>query len=87
VPPSPKDHFVSELGEGWARVLSTQLPAATANALRQSTLYSALRPVSGSWGSGRVLDTDLLTILITKRGRVFVGAVDPDVLYSYAGAK
>ena len=45
---------------------------------------NALTPVSGPWGSGRLLDSKLLSILITNDGRVFAGAVDPSALYAAA---
>ena len=40
--------------------------------------------MSGSWGSGRLLRTSLLSILVTSTGRVLIGAVTPDVLYQAA---
>ena len=40
--------------------------------------------VHGAWGSGRLLHTSLLSILITNDGRVLVGAVTPSVLYADA---
>jgi outer membrane lipoprotein-sorting protein len=45
---------------------------------------NALTPVSGTWGSGRLLDSKLLSILVTNDGRVFAGAVDPSALYAAA---
>ena len=53
--------------------------AAVMNAL----LKSATR-VSGAWGSGRLLRTSLVSALITDNGRMFVGAVQPSVLYAAA---
>ncbi len=47
-------------------------------------LRGAAQPVRGSWGSGRLLRTSLLSILITSDGRVLIGAVTPDVLYRAA---
>ena len=41
--------------------------------------------MSGAWGSGRLLQTSLVSVLITDSGRVFVGAVQPSVLYAAAG--
>lgn len=38
-------------------------------------------PVSGSWGSGTLLHTSLVNILTTG-GEVYIGAVQPSVLYS-----
>jgi hypothetical protein len=44
----------------------------------------ATRPVHGTWGSGRLLRTTLLTVLITSKGQVLAGAVTPSVLYADA---
>jgi hypothetical protein len=40
--------------------------------------------VSGTWGSGRLVKTSLLSMLITSNGHVLIGAVAPSVLYSAA---
>ena len=48
-----------------------------------AVLHSATQ-VAGSWGSGRLLRTPLISILVTSNGRVFFGAVRPDVLYQAA---
>ncbi len=50
-----------------------------------SALLRSATPVSGSWGSGRLVQTSLLSMLITNNGRVLVGAVTPSVLYAAAG--
>jgi outer membrane lipoprotein-sorting protein len=47
-------------------------------------LLKSATPVSGSWGSGRLVKTSLISVLMTNNGRVFVGAVTPQVLYSAA---
>jgi outer membrane lipoprotein-sorting protein len=47
-------------------------------------LLSAARPVHGSWGSGRLLRTSLISVLVTGSGQVLVGAVQPAVLYADA---
>jgi len=46
-------------------------------------LHSAT-PVHGAWGSGRLLRTSLMSLLITSNGQVLVGAVTPSVLYADA---
>jgi hypothetical protein len=46
----------------------------------QAFLQSAT-PVSGPWGSGRLMQTSLISMLVTSNGRVLIGAVTPDVLY------
>ncbi len=38
----------------------------------------------GAWGSGRLLRTGLVSVLITDSGHVLIGAVTPQVLYSAA---
>jgi outer membrane lipoprotein-sorting protein len=40
--------------------------------------------VSGPWGSGRLLRTSLLSVLVTSKGRILIGAVTPEVLYQAA---
>jgi len=52
-------------------------------AVLNALLNSATR-VSGSWGSGRLLQTSLVSVLITDNGRMFAGAVQPSVLYAAA---
>ena len=49
-----------------------------------SALVKSATPVSGSWGSGRLIKTSVISLLITNNGRVLVGAVTPQVLYSAA---
>jgi outer membrane lipoprotein-sorting protein len=53
---------------------------ALAGSLLAGLLNSAPR-VSGSWGSGRLIRTSLLSVLVTSTGRVLIGAVTPAVLY------
>jgi outer membrane lipoprotein-sorting protein len=57
-------------------------PAESARAFQ--ALQGAAKPVSGSWGTGRLLRTPLFSALFTSDGRVLVGAVTQDVLYSAA---
>jgi outer membrane lipoprotein-sorting protein len=49
-----------------------------------NALVKSATRVSGSWGSGRLIKTSLISVLITDNGRVLVGAVTPQVLYSAA---
>jgi outer membrane lipoprotein-sorting protein len=48
------------------------------------TLLGAAHPVHGAWGSGRLLHTSLVSMLITSNGHVLIGAVTPSVLYAAA---
>jgi outer membrane lipoprotein-sorting protein len=43
----------------------------------------AAHPVHGAWGSGKLLHTSLISMLITN-GHVLIGAVTPSVLYAAA---
>ena len=47
-------------------------------------VLQAARHVSGSWGSGRLLRTPLISVLVTSNGRILVGTVTPAVLYRAA---
>ncbi|MBC7291400.1 MAG: hypothetical protein H5T83_08715 [Actinotalea sp.] len=50
--------------------------AQDADAGRAALLLQALPAVEGEWGTGRLLTSRLLTVLVTDDGRVAVGAVD-----------
>ena len=91
---------VSTIGSGWLTVLDLPSAGLTtpgssgaapgsggsgdSAAVLNALLHSAT-PVSGSWGSGRLLRTSLVSVLITDGGRMFAGAVQPSVLYTAAG--
>ncbi|HEX6931296.1 MAG TPA: hypothetical protein VF162_04055 [Streptosporangiaceae bacterium] len=47
-------------------------------------LLKASKPVHGPWGSGHLLRTNLLSVLLTSRGELLAGAVTPAVLYADA---
>ena len=47
-------------------------------------LVGSAKQVHGSWGSGRLLRTSLVSMLTTSDGKIFVGAVTPSVLYAAA---
>jgi hypothetical protein len=49
-----------------------------------SAIFGSAKPVSGAWGSGQLLHTSLVNILITG-GKVYVGAVNPSVLEAAVG--
>jgi hypothetical protein len=48
-------------------------------------LLLATTPVRGSWGSGRLLQTTLYSVLVTSNGQILAGAVSPSVLYADVG--
>jgi outer membrane lipoprotein-sorting protein len=49
-----------------------------------SALLGSAKPVHGAWGSGTLLTSSLFSILLTN-GEVYIGAVEPSVLYSAVG--
>lgn len=70
------------VGQGWTSVVVTQLPDGT-TADADPTLKAfldQLTPVSGAWGSGRELNTALVTAILTDDGRLAVGAVGSDLV-------
>jgi hypothetical protein len=48
--------------------------------------FNSLPEVSGHWGKGRLVESPLLSMLVTKNGRVYAGAVSPARLYAVAAA-
>ena len=100
--PTPNDGsvpHVSVIGSGWTAILAVkgQPPRrygsysqpGQSNGAQGSTLGAILQQlptVSGSWGTGRLLSTHLLSVLITNDGRVFAGAVAPSALYAAAAS-
>ncbi|HEX9067002.1 MAG TPA: DUF2092 domain-containing protein [Streptosporangiaceae bacterium] len=81
-------------GTGWLSVLAIPgglhgLPAGISgpagnNLAVLAALLKVAKPVHGSWGSGRLLRTSLVSVLITSKGQVLIGAVTPAVLYADA---
>ncbi len=51
-----------------------------------TAILGALPEVSGSWGSGRLLTSHLVSALLTDDGRLLVGAVDAQTLEAAAAA-
>jgi outer membrane lipoprotein-sorting protein len=49
-----------------------------------NALFGSAKPVHGSWGSGTLVTTSLVSILMTG-GEVYIGAVQPSVLYAAVG--
>jgi hypothetical protein len=49
-----------------------------------NALLGSAKPVSGSWGSGTLVTTSLVSMLMTG-GEVYIGAVQPTVLYAAVG--
>jgi outer membrane lipoprotein-sorting protein len=49
-----------------------------------NALLGTAKPVSGSWGKGTLVTTSLVSMLMTN-GQVYIGAVEPSVLYDAVG--
>ncbi|OJF12021.1 LolA family protein [Couchioplanes caeruleus] len=81
------------VGKGWASVLVAKLPTGDAGkgsgdgAQQLEAIAGVLPKVSGTWGSGRLLQSALFSALLTDDGRVLVGAVAPEKLYEAAAQK
>lgn len=83
---------MTTIGTGWTTIakltgVSPLSAAATKQDGQSAAILGSLPAVSGSWGKGRLFTSALITALITDDGRVYVGAVDPDMLYQAASAK
>jgi outer membrane lipoprotein-sorting protein len=76
------------IGRGWMAVGVFPAAGLTAGSpgLRgvPGALLRSATPVHGSWGSGRLLRTSLISVLITSNGKALIGAVAPSVLYAAA---
>jgi hypothetical protein len=79
-------------GTGWLTVVAVPAGRLTHGPVAGSgqamalvrVLLNAATPVHGSWGSGRLLRTNLLCVLVTSKGELLAGAVTPAVLYADA---
>ncbi|GII93782.1 LolA family protein [Sinosporangium siamense] len=49
------------------------------------TVLDSATPVQGPWGSGRMVKSKLVTVLLTDDGRLLIGAVTPQTLIEAAG--
>lgn len=76
---------ISGAGGSTAYSSSLQVSGTAGNGLGiLAALLKAAKPVHGAWGSGRLLRTSLVSVLITSKGEVLIGAVTPAVLYADA---
>ncbi len=81
-------------GTGWATVIVATMPKSSPSTSTDAApdarpaagpnpleiIQGAMTPVSGSWGSGRVLEGTIFTAIITDDGRMAIGAVGSDTL-------
>lgn len=73
-------------GTGWTSVVEIEGVGAMAQAGQLQLLLRGAAPVTGTFGSGRIISTRLLTVLLTDDGRIFAGAVTRQVLLKTANA-
>jgi outer membrane lipoprotein-sorting protein len=79
------DGRVRTIGSGWTALAEYHAsPAQITKAA--GPVVDRLTAVHGAWGTGRLLDSALVSVLVTDDGRVFAGAVDPSALYAAATA-
>jgi hypothetical protein len=71
----------SSSSSAYSSTLTVQGPAGQNLAVLRALLL-ATTPVHGSWGSGRLLQTKVVSVLITSKGQILAGAVTPAVLYA-----
>ncbi|TDU86687.1 outer membrane lipoprotein-sorting protein [Kribbella voronezhensis] len=72
------------VGKAWESVLVLRGAKLPADAGPLGQLLAKARTVQGTWGSGKILTTKMVSALITDDGRVFVGLVTPDTLEAAA---
>ncbi|MFR9801736.1 LolA family protein [Pseudonocardia sp. RS010] len=68
------------IGDGWDTVVVAQRPAGEQAPQGGPDLSRLGTPVSGSWGSGRLVTTAVASAIVTDDGRVAAGAVPEQVL-------
>jgi hypothetical protein len=75
------------VGTGWTSIVIAKAPAGGGkgtDAQQLSAVLNGLPKVSGSWGTGHLLQSKLFSALVTDDGRILAGAVAPDRLYAAA---
>jgi outer membrane lipoprotein-sorting protein len=86
----PQQDLLSSLGTGAAGSNASTAPSAGPGGLGGDSqkvigaLLGAAKPVSGPWGHGTLLQSSLVSVLMTG-GEVYIGAVQPSVLYAAVG--
>lgn len=75
------------VGTGWDTVAVLKLPSGNGTNQALNLVHRFGKPVSGSWGSGQLVSTDIANALVTSDGRVAVGFVPQQVLAQALSAK
>jgi outer membrane lipoprotein-sorting protein len=88
----PQQDLMQGIGAGGLKSSSSAAPTGNGPAgvvggdsqAVMSDLIGAAKPVHGAWGSGTLLTTSLFSVLMTGN-EVYIGAVEPSVLYAAVG--
>ena len=96
----PTGTGITTIGSGWLAVLELPSSALTSGSPGQgpvpangtsgesaaalAALIASATVEHGAWGTGRLLHTSLISVLMTDGGQTFIGAVQPSVLYAAA---
>jgi outer membrane lipoprotein-sorting protein len=72
-----RDGEPTMVGDGWDTVLVADAPAPDAE---RPELAQLGRPVTGPWGSGRLITSAVASVIVTDDGRIAIGAVPEQVL-------
>ncbi len=76
---------ISTIGRGWTTIVKSYTPGVVSNASgEQKAMLDSLPRVKWAGGGGRMFESKLITALLSDDGRLYVGAVDPNVLISAA---
>lgn len=76
---------ITRIGKGWTAIFKVTSPDLVKNLDGQAkALVGSLPRVSWPGGGGRIFESKLLTALVSDDNRLYVGAVDPNVLISAA---
>jgi hypothetical protein len=69
-------------GQDWSAVACYHYGRAGKPGVLHGPLGQAFVPVAGDWGRGRLLQANLVSVLLTRDGWACAGAVQPALLYS-----
>jgi outer membrane lipoprotein-sorting protein len=82
--PDAAKKSMAVVGQGWTSVVAVRLPDSAKDSAQANATIQQLPAVKGAWGSGRLVTSRVLTVLLTDDGRLLIGAVAPERLYAAA---
>jgi outer membrane lipoprotein-sorting protein len=83
-PARPAGTGLAVIGESWTSVVVARGVSAGSATGPAKALLDAAKPVQGAFGRGRLLQTPLVSALLTDDGRLYLGAVTPEALTAAA---